>query len=306
MHTRSPWLALSFVAVVALGGCQHRPLPQRSSPVLEPSGASTVLDDLRALDQRRDGVFAVRASDAVIVQRMTDDGVIELFRAPGIEKLVSHADDDVLVSMDLEDRDRWDPRVAHWNGAELVDLTARLEGALILSGPFQGVAIEALDLAADGTVLVSARLTGHHDAPYGQLCTLRLSGVDECEPVEPLTGHPSALASDVLVEGSRTHVVVSKKLFVREDGGVFAHVADDIKLESLRSIEGGRVGYVGSGTLHILDAGGREERRVEGVGNPLGHAAAGLWQHSSDLETDGIVRISRGAATRRSSGASSR
>lgn len=285
MHTsrRVSWLSSFLVALVAIG-CGPRSLPQRSSPALEPTGASPVLDGLVALDQRRDGVFSVYTEDEAIIQRMTDGTLTELFRyGGGADKLVSRADDDVLVASYDE--------IFRWDGVQLVDLTPRLEAALLLGLPFAGLRVTALDLAADGTVVAAVTLTGQGEtAPFGQLCTLPPSGADVCEALEPISGDELASASAVIVEGARTYLVAEEQLYLREAGGAFSPLTAD-RVPFLMSIEGGRVGYVretSSGSaLHVLGPDGSEERRVESAWFVTGHSAAGLWEPTVDWEGDG-------------------
>ncbi len=291
MHTLRILSLVSLALGLLLGGCGPRGLPQRSSPVLEPTGASPVLDGLSQRDLRRDGVFVVSTAEAQIVQRMTNGVVTELFRLTspefgGPDFLVSRADNDIVVGF-------YD-QLVHWNGTAVTDLIPRLEGAVIIAHPIDNVSIDAVDLAADGTIVVGVNVGGQgEDAPFGQLCRLGPTGSDSCEPLEALNGDELANASAVLVEGTRTYLLLEgdERLYVREGTGAFSLVTND-RVVFLVSIEGGRVGYVrdggsGSSALHVLGPDGIEERRVADAWFVAGHSAAGLWENTVDSEGDG-------------------
>lgn len=273
--------------MVTLAGRQNP--PQRSSPVLEPTAGAALTNEGAILDLRRDGVVAVPSEAGLDIRRVEAGGTARtLLTLAGRDavgaRLVSRADDHLAVAT-------WD-RLHVLRGGAVTDLTPRLEAAFVLARPTDLYTVVALDLAEDGTVTAAMTVGGQgKDAPYGQLCTLAPSGADRCEGIDALDPEFGAgQASAVLVEGSRIWVVVSERLYSRQAGGAWSPLSGE-RIVDLRAVEGGRIAYVrDSGTdssLVVLDAGGAEERRVDGAWTLAGHAARGVWEVTIDSQGDG-------------------
>ncbi|MBX3274580.1 MAG: hypothetical protein KF729_30220 [Sandaracinaceae bacterium] len=266
-------------------GCGPRSLPERSSPALVPTGASAVLDLYggNVLDARRDGLFARGGADGLAVFRGTATGAERLFEVPGgtgaAEALASRADDDVVIA--------FTDGLVRWDGAAATEITDRLVAALILGEPFDGLRVDALDVAEDGAIVLVASVFGQGGAaPYGQICRL-----DRADPSgDACSALPNEdAATAVVTQGARTYAIVGERLYRGEGVGALTPVNED-RVTGLRSLEGGRVAFMrdrNAWELVVLGPDGAEERRVASTWIDAGHSARGLWNLLVDHETDG-------------------
>lgn len=289
MQPTSRSLLLS-VALFA-SACGPRSIPERESPALTPTSAASFVSFVTA-DQRRDGVLA-RFDDVarqVIVERVSAPGVSsELFRVASDYAggaLVSRADDDAVLVLN------GDPIEVHrWDGVTTTDLGARMNEALILAYPPEGLlTVTAVDLDPNGDVVLLVSVGGQAgDAPADQLCRLGADGTDLCEGLDGLEPEYASFTAMVL-GGSRIYVLADDHLHARDAGGSWTRVGGD-RVVFLQAIDGGGVAYVDDHTtsseLVTLDAEGRELGSIGGVFYVHGHSASGLWEIASEYETDG-------------------
>lgn len=274
--------ALSLSVLTGLtAGCVASGLPERESPPLEPSGTGAVLDPVDMVyDLRRDGIYSALGAGGWEVRQLAEDGSVRTLASLPVDTgtithIVSRSDSRIALAM-------WD-RLYFFDGNTVTDWTDRLMSKLILAQPTDLVQILGLDMAEDGRLDIALAVGGQGgEAPYGQLCTLSASGEsDLCEGVDHLQEGGLFRAEALVVEGERTYLLGEESLFVREGTGAF-DLATDLQVAELRSLEGGRVAFVGyegmePWALHVLGANGAEERSVEISGVAYGHSLNGLW-----------------------------